>query len=97
MLSKSIPEHQNTAPRNCLAQKIYKYPLDTIWIVRVYMPLSPSIPHTLRQEMLEHLGGSADEHLPPAQVMILGFHIMSHIQLMGSLLLPLPMSLPLSG
>ena len=42
-----------------------------------------------------HLSGSVVEHLPLAQVMIPG--IESCIRLpMGSLLLPLPMSLPLS-
>ena len=43
-----------------------------------------------------HLGGSAVGHLPWAQVMILGFQIESRIGFpVGSLLLPLPMSLPL--
>ena len=43
------------------------------------------------------LGGSAVEHLPLAQGMIPGPGIGSHIRLpIGSLLLPLPMSLPLS-
>ena len=42
------------------------------------------------------LGGSAVEHLPSAQGMILGLGIESHIKLpIGSLLLPLPVSLPL--
>ena len=41
------------------------------------------------------LGGSAVEHLPLAQVIILGAGIKSHIRLPAwSLLLPLPMSLP---
>ena len=44
-----------------------------------------------------HLGGSAVEDLPLAQGMIPGSGIESHIGLpAGSLLLPLPMSLPLS-
>ena len=44
-----------------------------------------------------NLGGSVVEHLSSAQVMILGPGIESHIGLpTGSLLLPLPMSLPLS-
>ena len=44
-----------------------------------------------------HLGGSAVEHLPSAQGVIPGARIESHIRLpTGSLLLPLPMSLPLS-
>ena len=43
------------------------------------------------------LGGSAVEHLPSAQGVILGSGIKSHIGLpVRSLLLPLPMSLPLS-
>ena len=43
------------------------------------------------------LGGSAVERLPLAQGMIQGSRIESHIRLpTGSLLLPLPMSLPLS-
>ena len=44
-----------------------------------------------------YLGGSVVEHLPSAQVMILGSGIKSFIGLpTGSLLPPLPMSLPLS-
>ena len=43
------------------------------------------------------LGGSVVEHLPSAQGEILGLGIKSHIGLAaGSLLLPLPVSLPLS-
>ena len=43
------------------------------------------------------LGGSAVEHLPSAQGVIPEFGIESHIRhLAGSLLLPLPVSLPLS-
>ena len=43
------------------------------------------------------LGGSAVVHLPLAQGMILGSRIESRIRLpVWSLLLPLPMSLPLS-
>ena len=43
------------------------------------------------------LGGSAVKHLPLAQGVILGSVIESHITLVvGSLLLPLPVSLPLS-
>ena len=43
------------------------------------------------------LGGSAVEHLPLAQSMILGLGIKFHIGLpVRNLLLPLPMSLPLS-
>ena len=46
---------------------------------------------------LRHLGGSAAERLPLAQVMIPGLGIKSHIELpVRSLLLPLPVSLPLS-
>ena len=45
-----------------------------------------------------HLGGSVVEHLLLAQGVILGPRIESRIRfLSGSLLLPLPMSLPLSG
>ncbi|CAK7320259.1 hypothetical protein VULLAG_LOCUS22521 [Vulpes lagopus] len=44
-----------------------------------------------------HVGGSVAEHLPLAQSVIPGPGIESHIRLpAGSLLLPLPMSLPLS-
>ena len=44
-----------------------------------------------------HLGGSVFEHLPLAQGMIPGSGIESHIGLPAwSLLLPLPVSLPLS-
>ena len=44
-----------------------------------------------------HLGGSVVQHLPSAQVMILGPGMKSCIRLPGgSLLLPLPKSLPLS-
>ena len=43
------------------------------------------------------LGGLVVEHLPSAQVMILGPRIESHIRLPAwSLLLPLPVTLPLS-
>ena len=43
------------------------------------------------------LGGSAVEHLPLAQVVIPGSRIESHIGLPArTLLLPLPMSLPLT-
>ena len=46
---------------------------------------------------LEHLGGSVVEHLLLAHGMIPGSRIKSHIGLpIGSLLFPLPMSLPLS-
>ena len=42
-----------------------------------------------------HLGGSVVEHLPSAQVVILGsWHQVLHLAPDGSLLLPLPMSLP---
>ena len=44
-----------------------------------------------------HMGGSVVERLPLAQVVISGSGIKSHIRLLaGSLLLTLPMSLPLS-
>ena len=50
-----------------------------------------------RQWLLGHLGGSVVELLPLAQVMIWGPGIEFHIQVpIGNLLLPLPMSLPLS-
>ena len=44
-----------------------------------------------------YLGGSVVGHLPSAQVVILGPGIKSHMGLLaGTLLLPLPVSLPLS-
>ena len=44
-----------------------------------------------------HLGGSVVEHLPSAEVMILGsWDRVPHLAPAGSLLLPLPLSLPLS-
>ena len=47
--------------------------------------------------MWGHLGGSAVEHLPSAQGVIPGSRIESHIGLLAwSLLLPWPISLPLS-
>ena len=47
--------------------------------------------------LLGHLGGSAVERLPLAQGVILGSGIESCISLLaGSLLLPQPVSLPLS-
>ena len=50
----------------------------------------------LENKRLGHLGGSVVEHLPLAQVIILGPGIESLIRLpAGSLLLPLPMCLPL--
>ena len=51
----------------------------------------------LKTQFLGHLGGSMVEHLPSAQVMIQGPRIKSRMGLpAGSLLLPLPISLPLS-
>ena len=44
-----------------------------------------------------HLGGSVVERLPSAQAMILGsWDQVPHLAPSGSLLLPLPMSLPFS-
>ena len=51
----------------------------------------------LRVECSGRLGGSAVEHLPSAQGAIPRSQIQSHSKLLaGSLLLPLPVSLPLS-
>ena len=51
----------------------------------------------LRCQVGGHLGGSAVEHLPSAQGVILGSWVESCIGLLaGSLLLPLPLSLGLS-
>ena len=50
----------------------------------------------IKRKTSGHLGGSVVEHLPSAQGVIPGSEIESHIGLLaGSLLLPLPMSLPL--
>ena len=51
----------------------------------------------LKSVLMGRLGSSVVEHLPSAQVVILGSGIESHIGLpTGSPLLPLPVSLPLS-
>ena len=52
----------------------------------------------LNKRYLGHLGGSVVEHLPLAQIVIPQSWIEPRIKLppAGSLLLPLPMSLPLS-
>ena len=51
----------------------------------------------LIENSLGNLGGSEVEHLPLAQGVILGLDIKSHTELpVRSLLLPLPVSLPLS-
>ena len=67
----------------------------TLIYISFYIYLSLSI--YLKPWVQGHLGGSAVEHLPSAQGMILGSGINSHVGFpVRSLLLPLPMSLPVS-